>query len=92
MDQRGDYMKMNFDYFQIQKWMLQTAGVEKVDGRNGVICLVLLFPFWVMFFKLSKKVHFLQFCADFGKKPKSVKAIYRLHLKVLITFRKRYGL
>ena len=24
MDQRGDYMKMSFDHFQIQKWMLQT--------------------------------------------------------------------
>ena len=26
--------------------------------------------------KLSKKVHFLQFCADLSKKSKSVKAIY----------------
>ena len=26
--------------------------------------------------KLSKKVHFLQFCADLSQKPKSVKAIY----------------
>ena len=24
MDQRGDHMKMNFDYLQIQKWMFQT--------------------------------------------------------------------
>ena len=31
---------------------------------------------WVMILKLSKKVHFLQFCADFSHKPKSVKAIY----------------
>ena len=29
-----------------------------------------------MVLKLSKKVHFLQFCADLGKKLKSVKAIY----------------
>ena len=29
MDQKGDHMKMNFEYFQIQKWILQT---EKVDG------------------------------------------------------------
>ena len=29
-----------------------------------------------MFLKLSKKVHFLQFCADLSKKPKSVKAKY----------------
>ena len=24
MDQRGDHMKINFDHFQIQKWILQT--------------------------------------------------------------------
>ena len=26
-------MKMNFDYFQIQKWMLQTVRAEKVDEK-----------------------------------------------------------
>ena len=38
-----------------------------------------------MVLKLSKKVHFLQFSVDFRKKPKSVKAIYILFLKLLIT-------
>ena len=28
------------------------------------------------YFKLSKKVHFLKFCADLSKKSKFVKAIY----------------
>ena len=69
-------MKMTFDYFQIQKWMLQTDRVEKTDEENGVICLVSMFASWVMVLKLSKKVHFLQFCADLSKKPKSVKIIY----------------
>ena len=76
MEQRGDHMKMNFEYFQIQKWILQTVRSEKVDEKNGVICLVSMFPSWVMVLKLSKKVHFLQFCADLSKKSKSVKAIY----------------
>ena len=31
MDQRGHHMKMNFEHFQIQKWMLQTVKAEKVD-------------------------------------------------------------
>ena len=35
---------------------------------------------------MSRKVHFLQFCADFSKKPKSVKAIYIFHPKVFTTF------
>ena len=56
--------------------MLQTVTVDKVDKKNGVICLVSMFPSWVMVCKLSKKGHFLQFCADLCKKSKSIKAIY----------------
>ena len=35
MDQRRGRMKMNFDYFQIQKWLLQTVRVEKVGEKIG---------------------------------------------------------
>ena len=35
-----------------------------------------MFPSRVMVFRLSNKVHFLQFYADLSKKSKSVKAIY----------------
>ena len=55
--------------------MLQTVRVEKVDEKIGVICLVSMFPSWVMVCKLSKNVNFLQFCADLSKKSKSVEAI-----------------
>ena len=67
-------MKMNFEYFQTQKWILQIVRSEKVDEKNGVICLVSMFPSWVMVLKLSKKVQVLQFCADLSKKSKSIKA------------------
>ena len=56
--------------------MLQTVRSEKVDEKNGVICLVSMFPSWVMVLKWSKRVQFLQFCADLRKKSKSIKAIY----------------
>ena len=56
--------------------MLQTVSAGKVDEKIGVICLVSMFPSWVMICKLSKKVHVLQFCADLSKKSKSVEAIY----------------
>ena len=56
--------------------MLQTVRVEKIDEKNGLIFLVSMFPSRVMVLKLSKKVHFLQFCADPSKKSKSIKAIY----------------
>ena len=60
----------------MQKWMLQSVRAEKEDEKNGVICLVSMFPSWVMVLKLSKKVTFLQFCTNLSKKPKSIKAIY----------------
>ena len=85
MDLMGHHMKTSFDYFQIQKLMSQTIRVEKVNKKNEAIFLALLFRSWVMTLKLFRKVHILQFCADLSKKPKSVKTIYILHLKVLIT-------
>ena len=56
--------------------MLQRVRMEKVDEKNGVVCLVSMFPLWVMVCKLPQKVHFIQFCADLSKKSKSAKAIY----------------
>ena len=58
MDQKGDLMKMNFDIFQIQKWISQTARAQKVVKKNEVICLVSFFPSWVMVLKLPKIVYF----------------------------------
>ena len=88
MDPNGDHMEMHFDYFQIQKWMLQKVRAEKVDEKKKkkkwVICLVPMFPSWLMVLKLPKKVRFLQFGADVSKISKSVKGTY-VHLKVLIT-------
>ena len=64
MDRKGDPMKTKFDNFQIQKWTWQT------------VSLFSIFSSWVMVLNLPKIVHFLQFCADLSKKPKSIKAIY----------------
>ena len=82
---------MNVDYPQIQKWLSQKVRAEKVDEKNGAICLVSMFPSWVLVCKLSKKVYFLQFCADLSKKFKSVKAIY-IHASESSHYRKCYGL
>ena len=83
-----DHMKMSFDYFQFQKSMLQTAvRSEKVDEKNGVICLVSTLPSWVMVLKLSEKVQFLQFCADHSQKFMSIKGIY-----IYASERSRYAL
>ena len=56
--------------------MWQIVQAEKVDKKNGVICLVFMFPSWVMVQKLCRKVYFLQLCADLSIKSKSIKVIY----------------
>ena len=53
--------------------MLQTVKGKNVDGKNGIICLVPMFPYGP---SIVKKLHFLQFCADLSKKSKSIKPIY----------------
>ena len=35
--------------------MLQIVRAGKVDEKNGVICLVFMFPSWVIAIKLSKR-------------------------------------
>ena len=74
MNQTGEPMKINFDIFQIKKWISQLELKKKI--KNGVICLFSSFSSWVMVFKSPKIVHFSQICADLSKKSKSVKAIY----------------
>ena len=76
MDQKGDHMKMNFEYFQIQKWILQGLRKEKVDEKNGVICLVSMFPSWVMVLKLSKKCIFCNFVLTSARNLSLLKQIY----------------
>ena len=46
-----------------------------------------MFPFQGMVLELSKKVHFMQFCADLSQKPVKVceSNFPYVHLKVLIT-------
>ena len=56
---------------------------EKIDVKKWDH----LSSFHVPFLKLSKKVHFLQFCADLSKKSKSIKAIY-----IYASERSRYAL
>ena len=54
-----------------------TNRAEKVDEKNVVFYLLSTFPSWVMVLKLSKK--------DLSKKPKSVKVLSCMLLKLLIT-------
>ena len=79
----GDYMKMNFDYFQIPKWMLQTER-KKVDGKNGVICLVSMILFCIMVLKLSIKMHFCNFVLNPARNLSLLMQFTYVHLKDLV--------
>ena len=69
--------------------MLQTVRAEKVDEKNGVICLASIFlpELW----SLTCPKNFLLFCVDLSNKPKSVKAIY-MHTIYITHFQNIYGL
>ena len=67
---------MNFGNFQIQNWISQTVRAQKVDEKNGVICLISFFLSWDVVLKLPKLVHFFQIYADLSRRPKHIKAIY----------------
>ena len=84
MDQRRDHMKTNFEYFQIQKWILQSLRSEKIDQKNGVICLVSMFPSRFMVLKLSKKMHFWNFLLTSVRNLSLLKQFTYMHLKGLV--------
>ena len=76
MNTRVDHMNMNLENFQIQKRMLQTVTATKVDEKMG--SFIVQFPCFLSElwpWKCLKK-YFLKFCADLGKKSKSIKTIY----------------
>ena len=88
-------LKMNFKYFQIQKWILQKGRAEKADEKNnGIIWVIFMFPSWVMILKLSKKVHFFNFVPNSAKKSKYIKAIYTYasERSFFLSERSRYAL
>ena len=52
---------MNFEYFQIQKWILQTVRSKKGDEKNGVICQVSMLPeLWPL--NCLKSAFFVNLC------------------------------
>ena len=84
IDQRGTTWKSILTIFKYKSECCKHS--RKTRWKKEVICLVFKIPSWVMALNLSRKVHLLQFCTDFSKKPKTVKAIYIFHPKVLTTY------
>ena len=84
--------KNEFWIFSKTKMNVTNSWSRKSRWKNGVICLVSMFPSWAMVLKLSKKVYFLQFFVNFcnyvltsARKLSLSKQFTYIHLKVLIT-------
>ena len=59
--QMRDPMEFNFEVPEMQKWKLSTDKAQRVNKKNGVICLHIIFTPRVMVIKMSKMGHFLYF-------------------------------
>ena len=73
--QRGDLMKLNFKGPEIQKCDIPTYRAQRVEEKNVIICLVIMFIPRVMVFKMSV-ILFCVFSADNSKKLVTVWARY----------------
>ena len=58
--QRGDPMDLNFEGLELQEWNIPTDRAQRVDEKNGVVCLFIVSNPGVMVIKMSKK--WLIFC------------------------------
>ena len=57
--QRGDLKELHFEGLAMQKWNIPTDRAQRVDEKNGVICLVILLTPGFMVIKMPKMAHFL---------------------------------
>ena len=75
------------------KWILaifkyrneyQTVRPQKVDEKNGVICLISIFLSWVMVLKFPKIVHFCKFVLTSARNINILKQFISIDLKDLV--------
>ena len=81
----GGHIKMNFGYFQIQKWMLQTVRAEKVDEKMGSFVYFTCFLLELCSANCPKKSIFYTFMLTSARNLSLLKQFTYVHLKVLIT-------
>ena len=77
-------MKLNFEDLEMQKWNMPTNRAQKLHGKNGVICLVIMFTPRVMVIKVSKMAPFLYFLLMPAKNQSQFGQNIYVYLKDLI--------
>ena len=82
--QKEDPNELNFEGLWMQKWNIPTDRAQRVDEKNGVICLVIMFAPRVMVIKVSQMSHFLYFLLMPVKNQSQFGENIYVHLKNLI--------
>ena len=79
-------VELNFEGLEIQKWNIPTDTTQRVDKKNGVICLVMMLTPRVMVIKMPKMAHFLYFLLRRAKNLPQFRQNIQVQLKYLIEF------
>ena len=82
--QKEDPNELNFEGLWMQKWNIPTDRAQRVDEKNGVICLIIMFAPRVMVIKVSQMSHFLYFLLMPVKNQSQFGENIYVHLKDLI--------
>ena len=61
MQRNGDPMDLSFEGLEIQKWNISADRAQRVDEKNEIICLLIIFTSRVIVITMSKMAHFLYF-------------------------------
>ena len=89
----GNPMKLNFGSLEIEKSNIPTDRAQRVDEKNGIICLFIMFPHRVMIIKMSKMAHVLYFRLMTAKISHNLRKVFGRIWKILLSsIRKCYGL
>ena len=85
-------MELIFKGLEMQKWNIPMDRTQRVDEKNVVICLVIMFTLGVMVIIVSKMAHFCNFRGRQQKIShslgKSLKCTWKIFLS---SFREWYG-
>ena len=59
--QKEDPIKLIFEGLEMRKWNRSMDRAQRLDEKDGVICLIFIFTFGVTVNAMPKMVHFLHF-------------------------------
>ena len=91
--QKEDPIKLIFEGLEMGKWNRSMDRAQRLDEKNGVICLIFIFTFGVTVNAMPKMVHFLHFMLMTARHQSQLGKMFKRIWKGLFTsFRKYYGL